>query len=84
MKARNQASSKIIKTIDRFVQLLKSKEPDKIKDLQSKNEVPVRVTDDAGDEFLCPVRDLKNPNFVEETEKANCISYNRLSKPPIE
>ncbi len=35
--------------------------------------VYVKVTDQAGNEFLCPLKELKNINEATEEELANCV-----------
>jgi len=84
MKARNKASHRILNAIDRFVQLLKSKDSPRSLAPRSKTDSTARVADELGNEYLCPLKDLKDPNFVKETEKANCIAYNNLSTRIIE
>ena len=34
----------------------------------------VRVTDEAGNEFICPISALRHPNTLSEEEKEHCVS----------
>jgi hypothetical protein len=43
-----------------------------------------RVTDEIGNEYLCPVRDLKDLNFVREEEKTKCYDYTTISMTKID
>lgn len=45
----------------------------------SKEEMS-RVTDQFGNEYLCPASRLKDPNFVSESEKTRCFDYDRISR----
>ncbi len=42
----------------------------------------VRVTDDTGDEYLCPAGKLKDANFVSEGEKSDCFDYSAVGTHP--
>ena len=84
MKAGSSTSHKIRKAIDRFVKLLKPTETSMSPKSNDEKISAARVTDEAGNEYLCPTRELKDPNFVRETEKMNCVPYNSLSTKVIE
>ena len=38
-----------------------------------KENVYVRVKDMAGNDFVCPLNELRDPNSISETETENCV-----------
>ena len=44
----------------------------------------VRVTDSAGEEYLCPVSAAADRNFVDESKKHTCFDYGAISKHAVE
>jgi hypothetical protein len=47
---------------------------------QENSDGMLRVTDAAGEEYLCPISKLSDKNFVSEQEKANCVDYSLISE----
>jgi len=85
MKARNDASRRILEAFNRLTHFLKG-EVDSLSQSErhSNRSGTARATDEAGNEFLCPMNDLKDPDFVREAEKSNCIAYDKLVSKVIE
>lgn len=82
MKARNEKFNELAGTVSRFFRLFterKSEVGEEARKSESQHQMS-RVTDETGDEYLCPVNMLKDPNFVSEREKANCFDYDSISK----
>ncbi len=84
MKARNELFNEVTDTVSRLV---KSLAREKAVDQESRNaesqQNPMqRVTDEMGNEYLCPVNRLDNKNFVSESEKIHCFDYNLIAGTP--
>ena len=79
MKSRKELRSGLTGTLDRFFDLLHKEKPGFLQSGRDHEQMH-RVTDYAGNEFLCPITELKDPDFVGESEKANCFDYNVVSK----
>ncbi len=76
--------SKVSGLIKRFVHLLKEERSGGMPRHDSPQQQNMsRVTDMAGNEYLCPVSELKEESFVHEDEKSKCFDYNQISKSSV-
>ena len=82
MKARNEKLNGMANSISRFLKLFTEKKSQiRSEATKSENRYEMsRVTDDSGNEYLCPISKLKDQNFVSEREKVNCFDYNSISR----
>lgn len=82
MRARSKKSNGMSGIISRFFSLFTHPKSDAVSEggKSGSDHGMRRVTDDLGNEYLCPTDKLKDRNFVREREKINCFDYDTISK----
>lgn len=80
MKSRNEVFNTVAGTVSRFMKLISKEKTSILKSATNSKSDMNRVTDQFGNEYLCPTSSLKDPNFVNESEKSGCFEYDHISR----